>query len=245
MLAAGACRHPSGGYHFMMSSSRLNPVVGAAVLLASASGNTVAAAASATTNAYVALGDSSGVGVGAKGGGYVDRLHRQLQTLRPDIELLNLCRSGATSARVLSDQVPRLRPGTHALVTVGVGVNDLKGQVPAEVFAERFEAIMAGVRQRTSGPIVVTNLPDVSLAPIVPRYLQPLVAQQVQAYNRAIATAARRHQALLIDTYDTSRREIPRHPEFFSADGFHPSDAGYQFWAGVMWPEVKGLLQKK
>lgn len=222
----------------------MKSVVSAALLLATATGATTAAATPATS-AYVALGDSSGVGVGAKEGGYVDRLHRQLLALRPDIELRNLCRTGATSARVLSDQVPRVRPGSHALVTVGVGVNDLKRQIPADVFAERFEAILAGVRSRTSGPLVVTNLPDVSLAPIVPRYLQPLVAQQVQAYNQAIAASAKRHGAVLIDTYHTSRREIPRHPEFFSADGFHPSDAGYKFWAGVMWPEVKALLQQK
>jgi len=44
---------------------------------------------------YVALGDSTGVGVGApQGGGYPERLARLLPALR----LQNLCQGGATSA---------------------------------------------------------------------------------------------------------------------------------------------------
>ena len=213
-----------------------------ATALGAAPASARAAAAGNASHSYIALGDSAGVGVGAQRGGYVAHLHRALLGVRADLRLANLCRSGATSAGVLADQVPRVPRGAHALVTVGVGVNDLHRQVPPAVFAERFEAILAGVRARTDAPVVVTNLPDVSLAPIIPAYLQPAVAQLVRAYNQAIAAAAARHRALVGDTYTVSRREIPAHPEFFSADGFHPSDAGYEFWAGVLWPEVKKLV---
>lgn len=37
--------------------------------------------------------------------------------------------------------------------------------------------------------------------------------------------------------------EIMRsHPEFFSGDGGHPSDASYEFWAGAMWPTMKRAI---
>jgi lysophospholipase L1-like esterase len=28
------------------------------------------------------------------------------------------------------------------------------------------------------------------------------------------------------------------HPEYFSRDGFHPSDKGYELWAVEMWPTI-------
>jgi acyl-CoA thioesterase I len=190
---------------------------------------------------YIALGDSSGVGVGARDGGYVAHLYNELTALRPGSRLVNLCGSGATSARVLTQQVPRV-PRDVGVVTLGVGVNDLHRRVPAAEFAQRLEAIVRGLRTRTVAPIVVTNLPDLSLAPIVPLYLRPLVAYQVRAYNQAIAEIVARHRLTLVDAYTPSRRELPEHPEFFSEDGFHPSDAGYRFWASLMWPGLRASL---
>ena len=214
------------------------------VLLASTLGGGTAGAATdkAVPLTYVALGDSSGVGVGGREGGYVAHLHRELIQLRPGLRVENLCRSGATSAGVLADQVPRVPRGNHALVTIGVGVNDLSRQVSPTVFAQRFEAIVEGVRARTNAPLVITNLPDVSMAPVVPAMMQPLVRQLVRSYNQLIASTAARHGAILVDTFTVSRKEIPEHPEFFSEDGFHPSDAGYRFWAGIMLPEVRKLV---
>jgi acyl-CoA thioesterase I len=201
----------------------------------------LAQANSTTPLSYIALGDSSGVGVGARDGGYVAHLYNELSALRPGSRLLNLCGSGATSARVLAQQVPRV-PRDVGVVTLGVGVNDLHRRVPAEEFGERLEAIVRGLRTRTVAPIVVTNLPDLSLAPIVPLYLRPLVAYQVRAYNQVIAEIVARHRLTLVDAYTPSRRELPEHPEFFSEDGFHPSDAGYRFWASLMWPGLRASL---
>jgi lysophospholipase L1-like esterase len=199
-------------------------------------------AASPPPFVYTALGDSTGVGVGAREGGYVAHVYQQLITARPGAQLVNLCRSGATSAGVLAAQVPRVRASTPGLITIGVGVNDLSRQVPVEVFAQRLEEIVTEVQGKSRAPIVISNLPDVSLAPVVPALFRPAAAQLVRAYNEVIATLARRHGLTLVDMYTPSQREIPAHPEFFSSDGFHPSDAGYRFWAALMWPHVRARL---
>jgi acyl-CoA thioesterase I len=190
---------------------------------------------------YIALGDSTGVGVGAREGGYVAHLYNELSALRPGSRLVNLCLSGADSARVLARQVPRV-PRDVDVVTLGVGVNDLIRRVSEEDFGERLEAIVRGVRARTAAPIIITNLPDVSQAPVVPFYARPMVAYRVRAYNEIIAGIVARHRLTLVDSYTPSRRELPDHPEFFSADGFHPSDAGYRFWAALMWPGLRASL---
>src|SRR3712207_7213550 len=50
-----------------------------------------------------------------------------------------------------------------------VGINDLTRMVAPEQFARNFEEIVTRIRGQTDAAVVVTNLPDVSHAPRVPR----------------------------------------------------------------------------
>jgi lysophospholipase L1-like esterase len=143
---------------------------------------------------------------------------------------------------VLQRQVPRVNGGAAGLVLLGVGVNDLLHGVPPEVFAQRFEAILVGLRARTPAVIVVSNLPDVSLTPAVWPQLRPALAARVDVYNALIAEAARRHRLQVFDACAMTRRALPGHPEYLSRDGFHPSDEGYDAWAAGLWQVVRRVL---
>lgn len=192
---------------------------------------------------YVALGDSTGVGVGArKGGGYVARLFERIERVRPGSRLVNLCVSGATTGDALRAQVGRVGEATPSLVTLGVGINDLVRQATSEQFAHNFEEIVTRLRAQTEAPAVVSNLPDISHAPVVPVFLREEARRRLILFNEHIADAAARHRLHLADTFEKSAAVIPTHPEFFSPDGFHPSDEGYEFWAFEMWPAVKRAL---
>ena len=192
---------------------------------------------------YVALGDSTGVGVGArKGGGYVARLFERIERVRPGSRLVNLCVSGATTGDVLRSQVGRVGDARPTLVTVGIGINDLTRMTAPEQFARNFEEIVTRIRQQTDAPVVVSNLPDVSHAPAVPDFLREDARRGIRLFNERVAGAAARHHLHFADSYAKSAEVIPRHPEFFSPDGFHPSDEGYEFWAFEMWPVVKRAL---
>jgi acyl-CoA thioesterase-1 len=192
---------------------------------------------------YVALGDSTGVGVGArKGGGYVARLFERVGRARPGSTLVNLCVSGATTNDVLRGQVGRVGAARPSLVTVGVGINDLTRQATPEQFAHNFEEIITRLRAQTDAPVVVSNLPDISHAPRVPDFLRDMARAGLVLYNERIAAAAARHGLRLADIFEKSAEVMPTHPEFFSPDGFHPSDEGYEFWAFEMWPAVKAAL---
>ena len=192
---------------------------------------------------YVALGDSTGLGVGArKGGGYVARLFGRIERVRPGSRLVNLCVSGATTGDVLRSQVGRVGEAEPSLVTVAVGINDLTRMATPEQFARNFEEIVTRLRAQTDAPVVVSNLPDISRAPRVPAFLREEARRGITLYNERIADAAARHRLRLADTYTKSAEVIPAHPEFFSPDGFHPSDEGYEFWAFEMWPLVREVL---
>jgi acyl-CoA thioesterase-1 len=192
---------------------------------------------------YVALGDSTGVGVGARqGGGYVARLFERIERVRPGSRLVNLCVSGATTGDVLRAQVGRVGDARPTLVTVGIGINDLTRQYAPELFGRNFEEIVTRIRQQTGAAVVVSNLPDISHAPAVPAFLREEARRRILLFNERTAGAAARHRLHLADSFEKSAAVIPKHPEFFSPDGFHPSDEGYEFWAFEMWPVVKRAL---
>ena len=52
------------------------------------------------------------------------------------------------------------------------------------------------------------------------------VAAAVAAYNTAISDAAKQEGATLVDLH-LNNSQISQHPEWLSADGFHPSAQGY------------------
>jgi lysophospholipase L1-like esterase len=192
---------------------------------------------------YVALGDSTGVGVGArKGGGYAARLFERVERVRPGSRLVNLCVSGATSTDVLRVQVGRVGEASPTLVTLCIGINDVTRQVSPEQYARNLEEIVARLRAQTAAPVVVSNLPDVSHAPAVPFFLRAASRRRIQQLNSRVADVTERHGLFLADSFEKSAAVIPTHPEFFSPDGFHPSDEGYEFWAFEMWPAVKRAL---
>ena len=192
---------------------------------------------------YAALGDSTAVGVGADHGGYVDRVFERLGREHDGARLLNVAVSGATTADVLRDQVDRVREAHPTLVTLGVGANDVTRGTTPEAFARDFEALLGALEDEVEGPIVVTNVPDLSLAPAVTGVPRQALRARVEAENELIREIASRHGVRVVDVFSSSRDELAQRPTtLFAADGYHPSDAGYALWAEAMWPTVKDAL---
>ena len=61
----------------------------------------------------------------------------------------------------------------------------------------------------------------------------------IDEFNRKLQEIARKYDITVFDVYTITREQLPAHPEYFSADGFHPSDAGYEMWAQQMWPTLE------
>lgn len=197
-----------------------------------------------TAVVYVAVGDSTGVGVGATQGGYPARLLKRIKQESREARLVNLCISGATTEDLLREQIKQAIAARPTLVTVGIGINDLGHYVPLETFARNFEELVKRLKSETSAQIVVTNLPDISFAPVVPSSLREQTRSQINLFNERVSEIAGRYGVTLVDAYTETHAVMPTHPEFFSADGFHPSDAGYEYWAKTMWPAVKTAIDK-
>jgi acyl-CoA thioesterase I len=192
---------------------------------------------------YTALGDSTGVGVGAReGGGYVARLFERIKREQPLSRLTNLCVSGATTADVLREQVNQALTTRPTLVTLGIGINDIGHGINVAQFARNYEEIIKKLRAETKATIVVTNIPDISFAPVVPAYARDSTRRSVQLFNEKVHAIAEQYELHVVDIYTETHRVIPAHPEFFSEDGFHPSEEGYEYWAQTMWPLVRSAI---
>ena len=191
---------------------------------------------------YLALGDSTGAGVGAREGGYVARLFKRIEERRPGSTLSNVCVSGATTEDLLRDQLEKGVAMNPDLVTVGIGVNDIGHGLTLEQFSKNFEEILTTLKEKTHAQIVVTNLPDVSSAPRIPSVMRSTYQGQIVQFGQRLEEIANRHGVTVFDIYSITKDELPSHPEYFSNDGFHPSDEGYELWATHMWPTVEQIL---
>lgn len=199
---------------------------------------------------YVALGDSSGVGVGAgEGGGYPERLFQRLKAVGVPVGILNLAQSGATTRDVIQGQVQKAASKQPALVTLGIGTNDTWRMVPVTTFAMNLELICKQLA--TSGAkVIVSNMIDLTQAPIallaesLLRIPRQAFVRRVEEMNDRLNAIARKHQFELVDLFTFSRKELASHPEYFCSDGFHPSAAGYDRWAELMWPHVDAAAKQ-
>lgn len=192
---------------------------------------------------YVALGDSTGAGVGAReGGGYVARLFKRIEERRPGSKLSNVCVSGATTDDLIRDQLQKGVELNPDLVTVGIGINDVGHGLTLEQFSKNYEEILSTLKEKTHAQIVVANIPDVSSAPRIPSVMRNSYQQQIIQFSQRLEEIAKRHGVVVFDVYSITKDELPSHPEYFSNDGFHPSDEGYELWATHMWPTVAQVI---
>jgi acyl-CoA thioesterase I len=181
---------------------------------------------------YVSIGASDAVGIGASNPeteGWVPRLGARLGS---NVHLVNLGVSGSTLAQALDEQLGPAVDAQPDVVTVWLAVNDLNAHVSLETYAANLDALLAQLETRTHARVLVGNVPDLAaLAAFRGADPGPLRAE-VDRWNAVIAETTTRHGGTLVDLF-ARWQEVAEHPEYLSADGFHPSSAGYQALADV------------
>ena len=194
---------------------------------------------------YVALGDSTAVGVGAGAdGGYPERIFQRLRRSGVNAGILNLGESGSTSEGLVARQLERAVSKRPHLVTLGIGTNDVWRLVSPEWFGEHLRRI-ADALQATGAQVIACNIIDLAQAPAAAAaeswvgVSRAAISARVIEFNAHYEALARRSRFEVVDLFGFSRSELAKHPEYFCADGFHPSAAGYDRWAELCWPAVQ------
>jgi acyl-CoA thioesterase I len=180
---------------------------------------------------YVAIGASDAVGIGAsnpQAEGWVPRFGARLG---PNVRTVNLGVSGSTLSQALEEQLGPALDAQPDVVTVWLAVNDLNARVPLDSYAADLDTLL-GQLEATQARVLVGNIPDLAGLAVYRGVDAAALNKEVDQWNAAIADIAVRHGATLVDLH-AHWRELVDHPEYVSADGFHPSSEGYQALADV------------
>jgi lysophospholipase L1-like esterase len=187
---------------------------------------------------YVAIGASDTFGFGTPDP-YTQNWATDLAArLGPGYRLINLGIPGIIVHQALHIELPVALDAHPDLVTVWLAVNDIIDHVPVTSYASDLDTLLG--RLQSGAPhvrIAVANVPDLILLPYFYHHTgfnAQLLQEQILAYNTAIASVVNRHHAILIDLSQYSD-ELARHPEYVSADGLHPTVAGYEQIASIFY----------
>ena len=196
---------------------------------------------------YVALGDSTVEGIGATSPdkNYVGRIFSRLKEKYPAASVQNLGVAGATSADVARAQLPKAVALRPRLVTLSVGPNDVTQGRSIEEYERHVDTILGTLARETDAVVVVNTLPDLAVSPIFKSEEKPIVGTLARAFNDVLVQKARQYGAEVVELYAPSQEEVPANTSLFSADNYHPSDAGYARWADFMWRGIEVRLEDR
>jgi lysophospholipase L1-like esterase len=196
-------------------------------LLVTTSAPTASPSAVAAAFRYVAVGASDTVGVGASDphtGSWPARLAARLPA---GTEYLNLGVSGSIASQAAREQLPAAFAARPQLVTIWLAVNDLNANVSAADYATALRSVVAPLVSGTTARIFVGDVPDLRSVPAYAGTDQTALLARIAAYNAAIAALAATfaERVTVVDLFTGSGPLVSTIT--VSADGFHPSDAGY------------------
>jgi lysophospholipase L1-like esterase len=191
---------------------------------------------------YLAIGDSYTIGTALpESDNFPAELARRLERATGrKVEVTNLGVNGYTSADLVREELPQVRPGGHDLVTLLIGVNDFVQGVAAERYRANLGIIhsVLAAAQLPPGGLLVLSIPDFSVTPAGPGFGRPATIEAgLRAFNAVGAEVAAAHAAPFIDIFELSRAGIDR-PGWIAPDGLHPGAAQYSAWVDCAWTDV-------
>lgn len=127
-------------------------------------------------------------------------------------------------------------------VRAGLGGADLRGYIDQQVrqWGTDYETLVARIRDRApDSRLVVLNLPNLAAAPYVAggSIQERAILQRIAVGLADRANALVTRGVVVVDLLCEPRLYDPAN---FSADGFHPSDRGYDLIAGLTYPALVG-----
>jgi lysophospholipase L1-like esterase len=138
---------------------------------------------------------------------------------------------GWTAAQIRANALDKAVKAKPDVVVLWTGVNDFNGGVSLEAFKAELDPMLATLA-KTEAKVYVLNMPDLHRLPAF-KAGATMIQLAMPVWRTAIQDAAHRHGAVVVELTPYSD-EIAAHPEYISADGFHPSTRGYQRLAGIV-----------
>lgn len=185
---------------------------------------------------FVALGDSltAGKGDAGPGGhpvGWAQRLADVL-SVRTAVRctLTNMADDRATVSSVLKEQLPKVAAAEPDLVSVTVGMNDIRARGFDEMtFKSELGQLLEGLAA-TKAKVLTCTLPNIAAIMPLPPDLTEIARERMRLASDIIREQAESYEAVCLDAWS-----LPgiSDPELYSADRMHPNGKGHQFIAAA------------
>ena len=189
---------------------------------------------------YVAIGASDTFGIGADDPTSENWAADLAAKMGSGVRLINLGIPGITLHQALSVEVPVAIDAHPDLVTIWLALNDLANNVPIDSYTHDLDLLLSRIQAAAPhARIAIANVPDLTLLPYFNTTDPQTLYAQVQSYNAAIASVAKRHSVIVVDLYQ-QWQELRNHPEYISGDGLHPSTLGYAQIADLFYQALQG-----
>jgi lysophospholipase L1-like esterase len=185
---------------------------------------------------YVAMGDSLTAGRGDEGRdgrpvGWAQRL-ADILTVRTAVRcgLTNLAVDGATVHQVLGKQLPAVAARKPDLVSVTVGMNDIRVRGFDELsfkadLGQLFEALAA-----TQATLLTCTLPDFTLVMSLSPELHEVARERMRLASDIIREQAESYGAVCLDAWSLPGMADP---DLYAPGGMYPNHKGHQFIAAA------------
>ncbi|SHN29119.1 SGNH/GDSL hydrolase family protein [Cryptosporangium aurantiacum] len=175
---------------------------------------------------FAALGDSvtEGLGDPLPGGGWRGWAALLAEGLSSE-RFVNYASSGATTARVVDEQLPSALEFAPTVASVVVGVNDvLRPNFDPAAIEDRLDHVVSALC--ASGAVVLTaRMPDPGRMLRLPGALRRPLGRRTDDLNTAVQAVASRHRTIHVDLAD--------HPAVadrsaWHVDRLHPNERGHR-----------------
>jgi lysophospholipase L1-like esterase len=185
---------------------------------------------------FVALGDSltAGKGDAGPGGrpvGWAQRLADVL-SVRTAVRctLTNLAEDRATVTKVLKEQLPAVVPAKPDLVSVTVGMNDIRARGFDELsFKSELGQLLEGLAA-TEAKVLTCTLPNIAAIMPLPPELTEIARERMRLATDIIREQAESYGAVCLDAWALPGMS---NPDLYSPDRMHPNGKGHQFIAAA------------
>jgi lysophospholipase L1-like esterase len=202
-----------------------------------------------TVNAlsYLALGDSYTIGEAiAARDGWPAQLVERLRQVGIAMDDPDVIAQTGWSTDELDAAITARSPGPHAFVSLLVGVNDQYRGGAADVYRQRFTALLDRAIALANGRadrVIVLAIPDWGVTPFGDASGRDAttIAAELDAFNAAARTVCDARGVAFVDIAP-DYREHAREPVMLADDGLHPSAAMHARWADAAFPVALWLL---
>ena len=186
---------------------------------------------------YVALGDSltSGDGTTKQTESFPYNIAEQLAAKGQEVTLKNLSYPGATTQNLINDLLDKAVVAQPDTITLLIGVNDMHNHVSPEQFRANYKYILERLSKETKAKIYVINLPFIGSNTAILPPLDIYFNSQTQKFNNIIFSLANDYNLTYIDLYTPTKELLRKDGPHYSSDSFHPSAAGYKWWADIIY----------